>query len=108
MVRESLSILKDARFDTSCEKQKVACLLATSLVNWPRRSNAETFLNAQMIASSPLGALGWVHAHLASLPVSPYLSKSVNDPSLKWAMEFVAAHDKSGFVISLGAVKIAL
>jgi len=107
MGRESLNILKGARFDTFCEKQKVACLLAISLVNWPRRSNAETFLNAQMIASSLLGVLGLVLALLASLLVCLFLSKFVNDPSLKWVTEFAAAHDKSAFVIFLGVVKIA-
>jgi hypothetical protein len=108
MVRSSLNILKDARFDTSCKKQKGACLLATSLVSWPRRNNAEMFLSVQTIASSVLGVLGLVSAPLASTQVSLFLSKSVSDLSLKWAMEFVVAHSKSEFVISHGAVKSAL
>jgi vacuolar-type H+-ATPase subunit I/STV1 len=108
MARESLNTQKDARFDTSCEKLKVACLPATSLVSWPRLNNAEMFLNAQMIASSLLGALGLVPAHLVSIPVYLFLSKFVNDPSFNWAMEFAGAHDKSEFVIFHGAVSIAL
>jgi hypothetical protein len=108
MARESLNTQKDARFDTSCERLKVACPPATSLVSWPRLNNAEMFLNAQMIANSLHGALGLVTAQLVSVPVFLYLSKFVNDPSLKWAMEFAGAHDKSEFVIFHGAVKIAL
>jgi hypothetical protein len=65
MARESLNTQKDARFDTSCEKLKVACLPATSLVSWPRLNNAEMFLNAQKIASSVHGVLGWALALLA-------------------------------------------
>ena len=106
--KRSLNIQKDARLDTFCEKQKVACLLATSLVSCPRLNNAEMFLNAQMIANSLNGALGLVTAQLVSVQVYLYLSKFVNDPSLKWAMEFAGAHDKSEFVIFHGAVKIAL
>lgn len=108
MARESLNTQKDARFDTSCERLKVACLPATSLVNWPRLNNAEMFLNAQMIASSLLGALGLVLAQLVSILVYLFLSKFVNDPSLNWVMEFADAHDKNEFVIFHGAVKIAL
>jgi hypothetical protein len=108
MARMSLNTQKDARFDTSCEKLKVACRPAISLVSWPRLNNAEMFLNAQMTASSLLGALGLVNAQLVSILVYLYLCKFVNDPSLNWAMEFVGAHDKSEFVIFHGAVKIAL
>jgi len=108
LARQSLNTQKDAKFDTSCEKLKVACLPVTSLVSWPRLNNAEMFLNAQMIASSLLGALGLVSAQLVSIPVYLYLFKFVNDPSLSWVMEFAGAHDKSEFVIFHGAVKIAL
>jgi hypothetical protein len=66
------------------------------------------FLNAQMIASSLLGALGLVSAHVVSVPVYLFLSKFVNDPSFSWATEFAGAHDKSEFVIFHGVVKTAL
>jgi hypothetical protein len=108
MARPLLNILKDERFDTFCEKLKVACLLATSHVSWPRLNLARMFLNAQRIASSALGVLGSVHALLASILVSLSLFKFVNDPSLKWGTEFVAVHGKSEFVIFLGAAKTAL
>jgi hypothetical protein len=108
MARESLNTQKDVRCDTSCEKLKVACLPATSLVNWPRLNNAEMFLNAQKIASSLLGALGLVTAQLVSVLVYLDLSKFVNDPSFRWVLEFAGAHDKSEFVTFHGAVKIAL
>jgi len=108
MASVSLNTQKDARFDTSCEKLKVACLPATSLVSWPRLNNVEMFLNAQMIASSLLGALGWATAQLVSVLVFLSLSKFVNDLSFSWVMEFAGAHDKSEFVIFHGAVKIAL
>jgi len=108
MAKGSLNIQKDARLDTFCEKQKVACLLATSLVSCPRLNNAEMFLLVQLIANSVLGALGLEHVHLVSLLVYLYLSKFVNDISLKRVMEFAGAHDKSEFVIFHGAVNIAL
>jgi len=107
-VRPSSNTLKDAKFDTSSEKQKAVCHLATSHVSWPKRSNVETFLNAQMTANSLIGALGSVSAHVASVLVFLSLSKFENAQSFHWVTEFAVAHDRSEFATFHGAAKTAL